>query len=142
MPRRTIFTSIDYENIKKNMHDTRADCSIEDFVNIFERRGLEHFFVHELRVIIHYMREKKGLPNIPISGNKDALLSRCEKAVYTTLYQPVNVEAKVTKKTKKPKIQQPYTLVPLMAQTPMKVDDGHLSELMKKFFESMERGSS
>jgi hypothetical protein len=139
--RKTIFEYNDYVAMKHEMSDTREDTPIADFIAIFEKSGVEFFFVHELRVIIYYMRAYKGLPGIPISGNKDDLLERCNKFVYMQDYKPGMVLPGRGRATRK-SAPKPTPTIPKT-----KYDD-HIATLMQQFCQSLtpsqmsERGSA
>lgn len=132
MRRKTMFNMTDYINLKNDMSDTRADCSLEEFINIFEVKGLEWFYIHELRFIIYYMRSHKGLTKIPISGNKDTLLAKCNKYVYMTDYKSKEIELKQQMRVRKSHSQMKNKLI----KNPQHYED-RITKLIQQLCQSL-----
>jgi vacuolar-type H+-ATPase subunit C/Vma6 len=142
----TIFNREDYAMMLSEMSDTRAQTPLQEFIDLFEKKGVEFFFVHELRVIIYHCREHKGMPSIPISGNKDDLLARVRKTVYVLPGQtPYSLSRSfgTARRGRKSPMSQQMDMVKKVNPTEY---EKHLAALMTQFCSSLgtseERGSA
>jgi hypothetical protein len=64
------------------MATTRGDLSMDEFQHLFTENRLDTLRVSELKTILRYVQEKKGLSQIKLSGLKPVLLERINQIIY------------------------------------------------------------